>query len=57
MLQKFQYPNLSVLPHGRDGVAVRLPNDVRDEIGLTTTDAVEAEFDRERKTLTFHFKE
>lgn len=57
MLQKIPFPNLSVLPHGDDGIAIRIPNVIRDERELTTEDAVEAEYDRDERTFTLHLPE
>lgn len=58
-LERTQIPYIgrSVVPHGKDGVAVRLPNTVRDEANVTTDKSVDLEYDREERTVTIHLPE
>lgn len=57
MLQKFSFIGRSVVQHGEDGVAVRVPNRVRDELGIEPGDEVDLEYDREQGTLTTHARD
>lgn len=54
-LQQTSYLARSLVQHGEDGVAVRLPAEVRDDQDVTISDSVDLDYDRETNALTIHF--
>jgi len=54
-LRQTSYLARSLVQHGEDGVAVRIPAEVRDDAEITISDSVDLDYDRQEGELTVFF--